>query len=104
MLEHNITSKNVVPAAQFMLSLDNSSINKEYQQDSTLWIFNVEHALNYYLSLLKERITTLPHDKTFKQELSDSLLALKQYVINMFHILTLPAKKDLIRQLSIKHK
>ena len=99
MLNCNITSTNAVSAAQFMLALDSSSIDEPYQQDSYLWTFNVKHSLEYYLSLLNGKIVPVSSDEAFRQEVNKSILALSQYAKNMFHILTLQAKQDLIHYL-----
>jgi hypothetical protein len=96
----NITSLNAVIAAQLMLNLDKSSIDEQYQQDAILWTFNVRHALEYYLSLLSGKIVPVSSDKTFREELNESLLALSQYSKNMFHILTLQTKQNLIQHLA----
>ena len=95
----NITSLNAVIAAQFLLNLDKSLIDEQYQQEAILWTFNVRHALQYYLSLLNGNIT-LSSDKPLKEQLNESLLALSQYAKNMFHILTFQAKQDLIQHLA----
>lgn len=98
----NITSLNAVSAAQFMLNLDKSFIDAQYQQEAILWTFNVRHALEYYLSLLSGKIVPVSSDKILREQLNESLLALSQYTKNMFHILTLQSKQDLIQHLATK--
>jgi hypothetical protein len=99
MTDCNISSSNAVSAAEFMLNLDKSYIDEEYQQESILWTFNVKHALEYYLSLANGKIAP-SLDKTLREQLNESLLALSQYSKNMFNILTLKAKQDLIQHLA----
>ena len=99
MPDSNITSHNAVIAAQFLLNLDKSFIDEQYQQEAILWTFNVRHALQYYLSLLNGKIAS-SSDKSLNEQLNESLLALSQYSKNMFHILTLQAKQDLIQHLA----
>ncbi|MBS0287990.1 MAG: hypothetical protein JSR17_11875 [Proteobacteria bacterium] len=100
MTDCNINSSNAVIAAQFMLSLDKSFIDEQYQQDAILWTFNVKHALEYYPSLLNGKIVHTSSNKTFSEEIDESLLALSQYAKNMFQILTIQGKQDLIQHLA----
>lgn len=102
MTDRAITSSNAVNAAQFMLNLDKSFINEQYQQDAILLTFNVKHALEYYLSLLNGKIIPPTSDKAFREELNVSLLALSKYAKNIFNILTSQAKQDLIQHLATK--
>src|SRR5260221_522559 len=84
--------------------ISNNFDNSICQQDASLWTFNVKHALNYYLYLLQGKNVSLPEGKTFQDELNSSILALSQYIRNMFHILTPHAKQELSKHLSGKFK
>lgn len=98
MLDCNISSCNAVTATQYMLNLDKSCIDKEYLKEAILWNFNVRHVLEYYLSLANGKIAPSP-DKSLTDQLNENLLALSRYAKNMFNILTIQAKQNLIQHL-----
>lgn len=99
MHEPNITSLNIVTAAQFMLSLGEAAINNEFKEEAILWTFNVKHTLAYYLSLKNGKIIPLSLEEPFRKELNRTLLALSDYSRHLFQILNAQAKEELLQHL-----